>query len=126
MSKWFSEEHEWVEMLNDDIVRIGITDYAQQELGDIVFVESPEVDDSITSNESMGTIESVKTVSDIYAPLSGIVVRVNEKLEDEPELVNTNSEDEGWLIEMKITDREELNDLLDEETYKKHIEDEGD
>ncbi|MBB6448266.1 glycine cleavage system H protein [Geomicrobium halophilum] len=125
MSKLFSKEHEWVDVLNDDIVRVGITDYAQQELGDIVFVENPEVDETVTANESMGTIESVKTVSEIYVPVSGVVVKINEELDDEPELVNTNPEDEGWLVEIKITDREGLTNLMNREEYQNFIENGG-
>ncbi|QQK81018.1 glycine cleavage system protein GcvH [Salicibibacter cibi] len=117
MSKWYSKEHEWVETLEEGIVRIGISDYAQQELGDIVFVEIPEVDEEVAANESIGTIESVKTVSEIYVPISGTVVNINERLEDEPELVNAYPEGEGWLIDVKLTDRDELEDLMNEAQY---------
>ncbi|QQK77192.1 glycine cleavage system protein GcvH [Salicibibacter cibarius] len=117
MSKLYSKEHEWVETLEEGIVRIGISDYAQQELGDIVFVEIPEVDEEVAANESIGTIESVKTVSEIYVPISGTVVNVNERLEDEPELVNANPEDEGWLVDVKMADRDELEDLMNEAEY---------
>lgn len=118
MGKLYSKDHEWVETLDDDIVRIGISNYAQQELGDIVFVEVPEVDDEVTANESIGSIESVKTVSEIYVPISGTVVNVNERLEDEPELVNGNPEGKGWLIEVKMADRGGLEDLLSEAEYQ--------
>ncbi|QDI91107.1 glycine cleavage system protein GcvH [Salicibibacter halophilus] len=118
MGKLYSKDHEWVETLDDYIVRIGISNYAQQELGDIVFVEIPEVDDEVTANESIGSIESVKTVSEIYVPISGTVVNVNERLEDEPELVNDNPEGKGWLIEVKMADRDGLEDLMSETGYQ--------
>lgn len=117
----YSEEHEWVLQLDGNRVRIGISDYAQKQLGDIVFVENPAVDDEITANESMGTIESVKAVSELYAPVSGSVVRVNEELDDTPETINENPYEAGWLIEVEISNPEELDSLLDEGEYKAFI-----
>ena len=117
----YSEEHEWVLQLDGNRVRIGISDYAQKQLGDIVFVENPAVDDEITANESMGTIESVKAVSELYAPMSGSVVRVNEELDDTPETINENPYEAGWLIEVEISNPEELDSLLDEGEYKAFI-----
>ncbi|UTR08772.1 glycine cleavage system protein GcvH [Evansella sp. LMS18] len=120
----YSKEHEWVQQLEGDRVRIGITDYAQDSLGDIVFVEVPENDDEVTANESMGTIESVKAVSELYSPVSGTVVAVNEELEDAPETINEQPFDKGWLVEVELSDPEELEALLNEEEYKAFI-DEG-
>lgn len=117
----YSKEHEWVLQLGGNRVRIGISDYAQKQLGDIVFVENPEVDDEVTANESMGTIESVKAVSDIYSPLSGRVVSVNEELEDSPETINVDSYETGWLVEIEMSNPEELESLLDEEGYEAFI-----
>lgn len=120
----YSKEHEWVLKLDENRVRIGISDYAQKQLGDIVFVENPAVDDDVTANESMGSIESVKAVSDLYSPVSGRVVRVNEELEDAPETVNEQPYETGWLIEVEIFNPEELESLLNENEYQSFI-DEG-
>jgi glycine cleavage system H protein len=120
----YSEEHEWVLQLDENRVRIGISDYAQKQLGDIVFVENPVVNDEITANESMGTIESVKAVSELYAPVSGSVARVNEELNDTPEAINKNPYKEGWLIEVEISNPEELGLLLNQDEYEAFI-DEG-
>ncbi|KKK38212.1 glycine cleavage system protein H [Mesobacillus campisalis] len=117
----YSKEHEWVLSLEENRVRIGISEYAQKQLGDIVFVENPEVDDEITANESMGTIESVKAVSDIFSPVSGVVVRVNEELEDSPALINEQPYEEGWLVEVELSDPGELESLLNEDEYKAFI-----
>lgn len=117
----YSKEHEWVLRLDGNRVRIGITDYAQKQLGDIVFVENPAVDDKVTADESMGTIESVKAVSELYAPVSGSVVRVNEELYDTPETVNEQPYEEGWLVEVEISNPEELESLLNEEEYQAFI-----
>ena len=111
----YSKEHEWVLQLDGNRVRIGISDYAQKALGDIVFVETPEVDDEITANESMGTIESVKAVSELYSPVSGTVVTVNEELEDAPETINEHPFEAGWLIEVEMSNPEELETLLNED-----------
>ena len=117
----YSEEHEWVLQLDENRVRIGISDYAQKQLGDIVFVENPAVNDEITANESMGTIESVKAVSELYAPVSGSVVRVNEELNDTPETINENPYKAGWLIEVEISNPEELESLLNQGEYEAFI-----
>lgn len=121
----YSKEHEWVLQLDGNRVRIGISDYAQKQLGDIVFVESPEVDDEVTANESMGTIESVKAVSELYSPVTGTVVSVNEELEDAPETINENPYEAGWLVEVEISNLEELESLLNEDEYQAFI-NEGD
>ena len=117
----YSEEHEWVLQLDENRVRIGISDYAQKQLGDIVFVENPAVDDEITANESMGIIESVKAVSELYAPVSGSVVRVNDELNDNPETINENPYMAGWLIEVEISNPEELESLLNQDEYEAFI-----
>lgn len=117
----YSKEHEWVLQLEGNKVRVGITDYAQKALGDIVFVEIPEVDDEVTANESMGTIESVKAVSELFSPVSGTVVSVNEELEDAPETINENPYDAGWLVEVEVSNSEELEALLSEEEYQAFV-----
>jgi glycine cleavage system H protein len=117
----YSKEHEWVLQLDGNRVRIGISDYAQKQLGDIVFVENPEVDDEVTANESMGTIESVKTASEIYSPVSGTVVRVNEELDDAPEMINEQPYEAGWLVEVEISNTQELEALLNEDQYETFV-----
>ena len=117
----YSKEHEWVLQLDGNRVRIGITDYAQKQLGDIVFVENPQVDDEVTADESMGTIESVKAVSEIFAPVSGTVVRINEELEDAPETINEFPFGKGWLVEVEMSSPEELEALLNEDEYQAFI-----
>src|SRR5690625_1050113 len=117
----YSEEHEWVRREGSDI-RIGITDFAQSELGDIVFVELPEVGDEIVANEPFGSVESVKTVSELYAPISGKVVEVNEDLEDNPEYVNESPYEDAWMIVIEMDDEAELDNLLSSEQYKEFIE----
>jgi glycine cleavage system H protein len=117
----YSKEHEWVLQLDGNRVRVGISAFAQKQLGDIVFVETPEVDDEVIANESMGTIESVKAVSDLYSPVSGTVVLVNEELGDAPETINEHPYDAGWLVEVEISNPEELESLLNEEAYQAFI-----
>lgn len=117
----FSKDHEWVQKLEGNRVRIGISDYAQDSLGDIVFVENPGEGDEVTAKEAMGSVESVKAVSDIISPVSGSVVSVNEELEDSPELINESPYEKGWLVEIELSDAEELNSLLSEDEYKAFI-----
>ena len=117
----YSKEHEWVLQLDGNRVRIGISDYAQKQLGDIVFVENPQVDDEVTVNESMGSIESVKAVSELYSPVSGTVVRVNEDLNDTPETINEQPFQGGWLVEVEMANPEELESLLNEDDYQAFI-----
>ncbi|MFD2617880.1 glycine cleavage system protein GcvH [Terrilactibacillus laevilacticus] len=119
----YSEEHEWVKK-EDGKVRIGITDFAQDELGDIVFVELPEVGDELEADEPFGSVESVKTVSELYAPVSGKVVEINEELEDSPEFVNESPYDKAWMIVLEPSDPSELEKLLDAEAYEKMISEE--
>ncbi|MFN7251873.1 MAG: glycine cleavage system protein GcvH [Anaerobacillus sp.] len=116
----YSEEHEWVKVEGNQ-VRIGITDFAQSELGDIVFVELPEVGDEIEADEPFGSVESVKTVSELYAPLSGKVVAVNEDLDDSPELVNESPYEKAWMITIELSDESELDKLMTAEEYEAMI-----
>jgi glycine cleavage system H protein len=113
----YSEEHEWVRVEGDK-VRIGITDFAQSELGDIVFVELPEVGTELTANEPFGSVESVKTVSELYAPISGKVVEVNEELNDNPEYVNESPYEKAWMIVVEPKDMSEIDNLLTAEQYE--------
>lgn len=117
----YSEEHEWIKKEGDK-VRIGITDFAQSELGDIVFVELPEEDDDITAGESFGSVESVKTVSELYSPISGTVVEVNEDLDDTPEAVNESPYEGAWMVLVTPSDESELDKLMTAEQYKAFIE----
>ncbi|MPQ24210.1 glycine cleavage system protein GcvH [Bacillus paralicheniformis] len=113
----YSEEHEWVKTEGDK-VRIGITDFAQSELGDIVFVELPEVGDEIKADEPFGSVESVKTVSELYAPINGKVVEVNEDLEDSPEFVNESPYEKAWMIIVEPSDASEIENLMTAEQYE--------
>jgi glycine cleavage system H protein len=116
----YSEEHEWVKT-EDGKVRIGITDFAQAELGDIVFVELPEVGDDIEADEPFGSVESVKTVSELYAPISGKVVEINEELEDSPEFVNESPYEKAWMIVVEPSDSSEVDNLMTAEQYEEMI-----
>lgn len=118
----YTEEHEWV--LVDDTnntAAIGITDYAQGELGDIVFIELPDVNDEVKQMEAFGTIEAVKAVSDLFSPVSGKITEVNTILQDQPELINQDPYDKGWMIKVQISDPAELESLMSPDDYKKHI-----
>ncbi|MGH7599695.1 MAG: glycine cleavage system protein GcvH [bacterium] len=114
----YTKEHEWVRIAGE-IATIGITEYAQSELGDIVFVELPAVGSTVAQMQSFGTIEAVKTVSDLFAPLSGAVVEVNAKLADHAELINQDCYGEGWLVKIKISNKGELQNLLPAAAYQK-------
>jgi glycine cleavage system H protein len=115
----YTEEHEWVHVSDDGTeALVGITDYAQKELGDIVYVEMPQEGDHLTQMESFGTIEAVKTVADLYAPLSGEVLEVNAALQDEPTLVNSSPYEDGWILRMKIGNPKEIEALLSFEDYR--------
>ncbi|MBC1289161.1 glycine cleavage system protein GcvH [Listeria welshimeri] len=116
----YTEEHEWVKA-DDGSCIIGITDFAQDQLGDIVFVELPEVGDTVTKGDSIGSIESVKTVSDFYAPVTGKVVAVNETLEDEPELINSNPYDTGWILKLTEVEEADVTALLSSDDYEKGL-----
>ncbi len=113
----YSKEHEWVRVDGDSAV-IGITDFAQKELGDIVFVEIETKGDTLDKDAVFGTVEAVKTVSDLYMPIGGEVIEVNENLNDNPELVNTDPYGEGWMIKIKTSDSSELDSLMDASAYK--------
>ncbi|RSD28336.1 glycine cleavage system protein GcvH [Mesobacillus subterraneus] len=116
----YSEEHEWVQVEGEK-VRIGISDFAQSELGDIVFVELPEVGDEITVNEPFGSVESVKTVSELYAPVSGKVVEINEELNDSPEFVNESPYEKAWMVVVELSDSSEVDKLMTAEQYEEMI-----
>ncbi|MAU64185.1 MAG: glycine cleavage system protein H [Flavobacteriaceae bacterium] len=116
----YTKDHEWVEV-NGNQARVGITDYAQGELGDIVYVEIETLDESLMKEEVFGSVEAVKTVSDLFLPVSGKIIEINESLEDNPELINEDPYDKGWIICMEIENLDELDNLLDSESYKKLI-----
>lgn len=123
MSKlYFSKEHEWIRMGDDDVGVVGITDYAQQQLGDIVFVELPEQGTFLKQHDEVVVIESVKAASEVYAVVDGQVKEVNSALEDDPALVNQEPYGGGWLFTVFISDPSQLDDLMDEEAYKEYIE----
>ena len=113
----YTNEHEWIRV-EGDMAYVGITDYAQEQLGDIVFVDIPTVGESLEANETFGTIEVVKTISDLFLPVAGEVIEQNESLEENPELVNKDPYGEGWLIKMKPANLKDIEDLLDAEAYK--------
>lgn len=117
----YTEEHEWVKT-EDGKVRIGITEFAQAELGDIVFVELPQIGDEIVANEPFGSVESVKTVSELYAPVSGKVVEINEELEDSPEFVNESPYEKAWMVVVEPSDASEIDQLLTADKYAELIE----
>jgi glycine cleavage system H protein len=119
----YSKEHEWVRSEGNRVV-VGITDFAQDELGDVVFVELPEVGTVVEAGGTFGVIESVKAVSDLYAPVSGTIVEVNPQLADHPELVNESPYGEGWMIVIEASNPDELQQLLSAEAYQTHIEQE--
>ena len=116
----YTKDHEWLKIDGDEAL-IGITDYAQNELGDIVFIEVETVDEDLDREETFGTIEAVKTVSDMFMPISGKVVEFNETLEASPEVVNSDPYGDGWIVKIKISNSDELNDLLDAAAYKELI-----
>ena len=115
--KKYTKTHEWV-VVEDKVATVGITNNAQEQLGDVVYVDLPEVGREVKKGEVVASIESVKAAADVYAPLSGKIVEVNEKLDTEPELLNRDPEGEGWLFKMEISDESELEDLLDEQAYQ--------
>ena len=117
----YTEEHEWVQV-EGDIVTVGITDFAQDALGDIVFVELPEVGYQAEAGKTFGVVESVKAVSDIYSPVSGEVVEINEELPDTPELVNSSPYEGAWMLKIKLTNPAELDEMLDADAYQAFVE----
>ncbi len=117
----YTEDHEWIKV-DGDFVSVGITDFAQNELGDIVFVEVETVDEELDKGEAFGTIEAVKTVSDLFMPIAGTVVEFNENLESDPEAINKDPFGDGWIVKIKVADTSELDGLLDHAAYLKNIE----
>ncbi|NEU56120.1 glycine cleavage system protein GcvH [Halorussus sp. MSC15.2] len=117
----YSSEHEWVET-TDGTARVGITDFAQDELGDVVFVELPDEGEDLTAGEEFGVVESIKAVSDLYAPVNGTVTAVNDALADQPELVNDDPFGEGWMLEVELAEDSGLDELLSAEEYREQIE----
>ena len=113
----YTKDHEWIS-IDGDIATVGITDFAQGELGDIVYVEVETLDEILNKDEVFGTVEAVKTVSDLFLPLSGEIVEFNDSLETEPEKVNSDAFGDGWMIKIKISNPNEINELLDDEAYK--------
>lgn len=116
----YTDTHEWVKITGETVI-IGITDHAQSELTDIVFVELPEVGKQVEKGDELCVVESVKSVSEIYAPISGKIANVNKNLEEVPETVNESPYDEGWLVEIEVSDKSEIDELLDANSYKKLI-----
>ncbi len=116
----YSKEHEWVKV-EGDIATVGITDYAQESLGDVVFVELPEVGRVVSAGEATAVVESVKSASDVYSPVSGEVIEINQAISDSPELVNKSPYDEGWFFKVKMSNQEELSSLLSPEAYKEYV-----
>ena len=118
----YTTDHEWVELDgNGETATIGITAYAQESLGDLVFVELPEVGTTITSGDDFAVVESVKAASEVYTPVSGDVVEVNEDLSDSPEMINENPYTDGWIAKVKLSDKSELEDMMTAEEYEEHI-----
>ncbi len=119
---WYTPEHEWIMPCAEGIVRVGITDYAATQLGDVVYVQLPLVGDSVMTGEPVGEVESTKSVSDVYAPVTGEVVARNDALEGSPELINSDPYGEGWMMEIKIAETSEMDSLLGAENYRSLIE----
>ncbi|MBJ7445308.1 MAG: glycine cleavage system protein GcvH [Sphingobium sp.] len=120
MSRYFTDEHEWIDV-EGEIATVGITDYAQEQLGDIVFVELPAEGTTFDKGDDAAVVESVKAASDVYAPISGEVIEANGALEDEPALVNSDAEEDGWFFKLRMTDPSELEGLMTEAAYKKFV-----
>ena len=117
----YSKEHEWV-LVEGETATIGITEYAQEELGDIVYVELPEVGEKIVKDDPFGAVESVKAVSDVFAPVSGTVLEVNDMLPDNPETINDDAYGDGWMIRVELTDMDDLTDLMSSDEYAEYVE----
>ena len=123
MSFKYSEDHAWVKVQDEDLVTIGITYFAQEQLGDLVYIELPKVGHECSRGDTISVIESVKLAADLVAPVSGEIVEVNDRLEDDPELVSEDSMGEGWFIKVKLSKHSELDELMDDESYQAFIED---
>ena len=120
MARYFTEEHEWI-IVEGDVAMIGITIYAQEQLGDVVFVELPAIGAKLTKDDQASVVESVKVAAEVYAPFDGEVVEVNDALEGDPGLVNTEPEGDGWFFKLKVTDQNQLADLLSAEAYQEFV-----
>ena len=120
-SNRYTKEHEWIEVLDNGTARVGITEYAQKELGDIVYVELPTIGDEFEPGEAFGVVESVKAVSDLYMPVSGKVKEVNKELENQPELINQSPHEEGWIITIELAEDEDLSNLMSAEEYDEFL-----
>ena len=120
MSRYFTEDHEWVDV-DGDVGTVGISEYAQEQLGDIVFVDVPEEGKDLTKGDEAATVESVKAASDVYAPVSGTVIEGNAALADEPALVNSDAEGDGWFFKLTLSDLSELEELMDESAYEAFV-----
>ena len=120
MTLKYTEDHEWISV-DGDIATVGITEHAQEQLGDVVFVDLPEVGTSVEKGGDAAVVESVKAASDVYAPIDGEVTEINSGLEEEPALVNSDAQGKGWFMKIKIADASQLDGLMDEEAYKAHI-----
>lgn len=118
----YTTEHEWVRGGNESTVRVGVTDYAAEQLGDIVFVSLPAVGDEVAAGDTCGELESTKSVSDLFCPVSGTVTAVNSQLDDSPELLNSDAYGDGWLFEVETADGTDLDTLLDADAYAEHVE----
>ncbi|MCE7577734.1 glycine cleavage system protein GcvH [Aliivibrio fischeri] len=120
----FTTSHEWVRDNGDGTVTVGISDHAQGLLGDVVFVDLPEIDDEVTAGEGFSLVESVKAASDIYSPVTGVIVEINEELEDSPELINEEPYESGWIARIKLSDSSELESLIPSDTYLESLDEE--
>jgi len=118
---YYTDEHEWLKIEDNNIALIGVTDYAQDSLGDIVFLEMPKVGDDFSQAEEIGVIESVKTVSNFYIPVSGTILEVNEEAVEDPALINSSPYDEGWLLKIEMTESAEIEDLMSADAYRELI-----
>ena len=116
----YTDDHEWAS-INEDVITIGITDFAQSELGDIIFVEFPDLNINVQKKDAIGTLEAVKTVADIFSPISGLILELNENLESNPELINESPYDQGWILKIKVNNSDEFNSLLSYSDYEKLI-----
>ena len=117
----YTKDHEWVE-LDGDIATVGITDHAQEQLGDVVHIELPDPDRAVAANEACAVVESVKAASDVYAPLAGTVVEINETIVEDPAIVNSDAEGEGWFFKLELDDADTFDELMDEDAYEEFLE----
>ena len=119
--KRYTKDHEWL-VLDGDIATVGITDHAQEQLGDVVHIELPDLDREVAANEACAVVESVKAASDIYAPLAGTIVEINETIVEDPAIVNSDAEGEGWFFRLELDDTDSFEELMDEEAYEEFLE----